>query len=202
MVRDPGIYENSNQTGATVKELIVHRAIARRLLMLAVTLALLSCLSLPAGAKEAAGDLNIRLRLLEVIPDEGTGSGTARVEATLESFPAIQALTFTYLKSDGTPWTPATLPVDPGDLEWIRGTGENPEDILTGQFSLLSRDTVKTIIEVTLEDIGIYEIVVRVSGTGPSGPESTEAMVLAPLGVNLRPPEVEGVVEYRAEVRP
>lgn len=171
----------------------------------AVVAAFTPCFGPVALADEMLGDLNVRLRAVETQVAVGGTSGVARIEAVVETFSPVEAIEIRCFLSDGRPWTPATQEFDPGALTWRRDPAAAPLS-LGGPFSLGRRDRASAEIEVPLAQRGLYEIVVRARGTTANGPVQTEAMVRVPVGVSVRPVEVDGVAEFRAvaprEVQP
>jgi hypothetical protein len=168
--------------------------------------AVVPCLPSSASAGEVLGDLDLRLSVVEIRSDHGQDSGIAVIDATLGTFSPVQDVRIELFRSDGTRLAPATLPVDPGPLTWMRA-GETSPVTLGNVLTLGARDRVIARFEVPLERPGIYELVLKAAGTSASGPVRTEAMARLPLGVDLvRPVEFEGAVEFRAvpsgEVQP
>jgi hypothetical protein len=164
------------------------------------------CLPSSASAGEVLGDLDLRLSVVEIRSDHGQGSGTAVLDATLETFAPARDVRIEFFRSDGTRLGPATLPLEPGPLSWMR-VGETSPVSLGNVLTLRARDRVVARFEVPFETPGIYELVLKAAGTSGSGPVRTEAMALLPVGVDLtRPVEFEGAVEFRAvpsrEVQP
>jgi len=168
--------------------------------------ALAPCLPSSASAGEVLGDLDLRLSVVEIRSDYGQDSGVAVIDATLGAFAPARDVRVELFRSDGTGLAPATLPVDPGPLTWMRA-GETSPVTLGNVLTLRARDQVVARFEVPLERPGVYEFVLKAAGTSASGPVRTEAMAVLPLGVDLvRPVEFEGAVEFRAvpsgEVQP
>jgi len=170
-----------------------------RLSWIAVLLAAVApCLPSSASAGEVLGDLDLRLSVVEIRSDYGRHSGIAVIDATLGAFAPARDIRIELFRSDGTALAPATLPVDPGPLTWMRA-GETSPVTLGNVLTLRARDQVVARFEVPLERPGIYEFVLKAAGTSASGPVRTEAMATVPLGVDLvRPVEFQGAVEFRA----
>lgn len=180
---------------------------SRRLSWIAVFLAaVVPALPSPASAGEVLGDLDLRLDVVEIRTDYGQDSGLVVIDATLETFGPARDVRVELFRSDGTPASPAVLPIDPGVLSWRRQGDASPVT-LGNVLTLPARDRVVTRFEVPFETSGVYELVLKAAGSSTSGPVRTEAMVLLPVGMDLvRPVELEGAVEFRAvpsrEVQP
>jgi len=168
---------------------------------LAVLAAVCACLTAPSFAREPIGALGLQVRPVDATPSE-RGHGGARIEVVLEAAAPIEHVRLSFLRSDGTPLTAATRPIDPGPLTWRRPGASDPED--AGDLSLASGTTLRTTLQVPLPHKGSYEIVVRATGDGDAGPVTTEGMVRIDFGVpSTTYVEHDGVAEFTArEVRP
>jgi hypothetical protein len=168
--------------------------------------AIFLALSSPASAGEVLGDLDLRLEVVEIRTNYGQESGIAIIDVALEAFVPARDVRVELFRSDGTPSSPAVMPIDPGALSWTRA-GETSPVILGNVLTLPARDRVVARFEVPFETAGVYEVVLKATGDSESGAVRTEAMALLPMGMDLaRPVEVEGAAEFRAvpsrEVQP
>ena len=185
---------------------LVARAPARRLCLMAALVVAAVALGLPSPtpAREALGDLDLGLRVVEVAADAGpSGTGTATVDILLSALVSVHDLRFTFLRSDGTPFAVAATPIDGSRLAWRRPGARDPEEPggndpeEPGDVSIDKGGVLGTRLHVLLPRTGLYEIVVKVVGTGATGPVSTETMVRIPFGTALPAPvEREGVAEF------
>jgi hypothetical protein len=158
------------------------------------------CLSTPSFAREAIGALGLQVRPGSVTPS-GRSAG-AGIEVLLEAATPIEHVRLSFLRSDGTPLTAATRPIDPGPLSWRRPGGSDPEE--AGDLSLAAGTVLRASVQVPLPHKGSYEIVVRATGESATGPVTTEGMVRIDFGVSSTTyVEHDGVAEFTAqEVRP
>jgi hypothetical protein len=161
----------------------------------------LLCLAVPAGAREALGELELLVRQVD-LTSSGRGAAGARIEVVLQASAPIQDVRLTFLRSDGTPLTRATRAIDPGPLAWRRPGSADPED--AGTLSLAPGTELRATVAVPLPHRGSYEVVVRAAGTGPQGPVTTEGMVRLDFDVRSSTGvERDGVIEFEArEGRP
>lgn len=156
----------------------------------------LVCLAVPSFAREPIGALGLQVRPVD------KGAGGARIAVLLEAAVPIEHVRLSFLRSDGTPLTRATRPIEPGALTWRRPGASDPED--PGDLSLEAGTVLQTTLQVPLPHKGSYEVVVRATGDGPDGPVTTEGMVRIDFGVSSTTyVERDGVAEFTAkEVRP
>ncbi|MBZ5640451.1 MAG: hypothetical protein LAO51_17045 [Acidobacteriia bacterium] len=175
------------------------------LLVVALTLGLTQ--TRPALATEALGDLDLRVRLLDVT---STGSGHfgdtrgfARIEVVALAAVPVADLRVRILRPDGTPWMEASRPFHPGQPAWSRVSGGEPLEPDSGSLSLPARESARAILRVPLEGAAVHEVIVEILGDGPHGVVRTENMIRAALGVPLPLPDDDGnVATYRLGVRP
>jgi len=167
----------------------------------AMVVAVCVCLSTTSFAREAIGALGLQVRPVDVT-SSGRGAGGARIAILLEAAVPIEHVRVSFLRSDGTPLSRATRPIDAGALSWRRPGASDPED--SGDLSLAAGTVLQTTLQVPLPHKGSYEVVVRATGDGPDGPVTTEGMVRLDFGVSsITYVEKDGVAEFTAkEVRP
>ena len=150
-----------------------------------------------ARASEAKGDLNLSLRLVEIIPGKSVAgsppNGIARIEVIVDAFEATQQLELTVERADGSPWTVKGRPVTPRPSPYTTPGGEPWEPGADG-ITVPSRGTLRTMIEVPLEGAAVHEIILRATGLAAGSLVTTEAMVLAALGAPLNLPVDDGTV--------
>ena len=159
------------------------RASVLPVLCLVVSCALLGS---PTVAREPLGDLDLRLRVIDVpaAPAARGASTVARVQLTLEAFVPAAEVRLAFRRSSRA--------FDPGRLEWQRPTGARIEPAGDGTLRVAPREVVTTTFEVPLEGPGLYEVVVGATARGPAGMVATESMVWVPLGVPPPGPTIEG----------
>ena len=93
------------------------------------------------------------------------------------------------------PFAVAATPIDGARLAWRRPGPSDPEE--PGDVSLDKGAVLGTRLHVLLPRTGLYEIVVKAVGTGPTGPVSTESMVRIAFGTAVTAPlERDGVAEF------
>ena len=137
-----------------------------------------------ARAIEPKGDLNVELRLVELVPAQAAGSAPraiARIEAVVDAFAATHDLDLTVERPDGAPWTIQGRPVTLRP-SWTSPAGEPVSPGALG-VAVPPRGTLRALIEVPLEGAKVHEIIVRARGVAAAGPVQTESMVKAALGV-------------------
>ncbi len=148
-----------------------------------------------AHAEEALGDLDLQLRLLDVLPGKGTGAqmtGMASLEVLLLAALPTKDIRLTVEKPDGSVWTVRSGPFDPGVPVWSPPDGGEPLESGVEGPSVGARQSIRTTLVVPLEGAAVHEIIVKVTGLGPEGELVTEAMLKAPLGVELELPVDDG----------
>lgn len=143
--------------------------------------------SLPgARASEPKGDLNLELRVVEIVPAQGASGSAptaiARIEAVVDAFAATHDLELTIERPDGAPWTTKGRPVPLRQPSWTSPAGEPVSPGALG-VAVPARGTLRALIEVPLEGAAVHEIIVRARGVAARGPVQTESMVKAALGV-------------------
>jgi hypothetical protein len=154
-----------------------------------------------AMAGEALSDLDLQIRLVGVEPGRGQGrdmKGAARIEAVLRVSQATESIRLTVERPDGSSWTVGSQPFDPEPLKWRTLDGGEPQEAESGRPMAGPHQALRTTLVVPLKGADVHEIVVRVSGVGPGGSLTTEAMLKAPLGVELElPVEKDGVATFK-----
>jgi len=155
----------------------------------------LVCFALPSFAREPIGALGLQVRPVG-------GAGGSRIAVLLEAAVPLEHVRVSFLRSDGTPLTKASRPIDSGPVSWRRPGATDPEE--PGDLTLAAGTVLQTTLQVPLPHKGSYEIVVHAEGDGPDGPVTTEGMVRIDFGVSSTTyVERDGVAEFTAkEVRP
>jgi hypothetical protein len=156
--------------------------------------------SAPVSASEALGNLNLRVRLLDVDHGRGQGpemKGAARIEVVLTVATETQNIRLSVEKPDGSSWMIGGHAFTPEPVPWRNADGTEPPVAAGGRRTLAARGVLRSTFTIPLEGAAVHEIILRATGLMREGPVTTEAMVLAPLGVDF-----DHRAERDAQVKP
>jgi len=149
----------------------------------------------PASATEPMGDLNVQLRVVEIVPGNRAAGpemmGVARIEVFVEALRAASDIQLNVVRPDGAAWVGPKGSFTSGELDWSDPSGA-PVRLGSRGPSVPSRGAIRTRIVVPLNGAGVHEIAVTVTGLSGGKPIVTEGMVRVALGVAGNGPVDDG----------
>ena len=153
-------------------------------------------------ATEGLADLEMRLRLIDVDRGKGNGpdaKGAARIEVSLRAAKETQFISLAVERADGSSWTVGSRTFELDRVQWRRSDGTEPPRPANDRPMARAGETLRAVVVIPLQGAAVHEIVMRAKGFLREGPVSTEAMVRAPLGVEMDLPVEE---DGQAVIRP
>ena len=145
----------------------------------------------PLRATEGLADLEMQLRLLNVDRGKGNGpdaTGAVRIEVALTAAKETQFIELGVERPDGSVWMVGSRPLDLDRVQWRRADGSEPPRPSNDRAMARAGETLRAVVVIPLQGAAVHEIILRAKGFVREGRVSTEAMVRAPLGVEISLP--------------